>query len=77
MWSRVVQRLPDEVMKFAVNAAVDCLHSSSVEEEERPCLSPVPLHPVLAVARDLRQYNARHDGVLQEIVNAVVPCLPP
>ena len=88
VWSRVVQRLPDEVMKFSLNAAVDCLpHNSNLhrwKKRQDPacpiCHCTQSLLHVLnncAVARDLRRYNARHDAVLQEIMAVVVPCLPP
>ena len=74
-------------MKFA-NAAVDYLpHNSNLHRWKKRkdpacplCHCTQSLLHVLnncAVARDLRRYNARHDAVLQEIVKAVVPCLPP
>ena len=88
LWAKVVQRLPDDTLKFAVNAAVDCLpHNSNLhrwKKRQDPacplCHSTQTLLHVLnncAVARDLRRYNARHDAVLQEIVKAVVLYLPP
>ena len=87
IWSRVVQRLPEEVMKFSLNAAVDCLpHNSNLQRwkkrKDPACHlchgTQSSLHVLnnCAVARDLWRYNACHDAVLQEIVDAVVPHLP-
>ena len=88
VWAGVVRELPDQIMKFSINAAVDSLpHNANLHRWKRKSDSTCPLcncHQSLlhvlnncAVARDLRRYNVRHDAVLQEIVKAVVPYLPP
>ena len=88
IWASVVQSLPESLMKFALNAAVDMLpHNSNLflwKKKESPactlCKKNQTLLHVLnncSVARDLRRYNARHDAVLGVIASAVKEVLPP
>ena len=88
VWSTVVQSLPEEQMKFSLNAAVDVLpHNANLhlwKKRKDPacplCDNNQSLLHVLnncAVARDLRRYNVRHDGVLKEIAAAIQPYLSP
>ena len=88
VWSTVVKSLPEEQMKFSLNAAVDVLpHNANLhlwKKRQDPacplCGNNQSLLHVLnncAVARDLRRYNVRHDGVLKEIAEAIQPYLPP
>ena len=86
MWAAVVKALPEEQMKFALNAALDVLpHNSqlkppSMEEKEQTlCGGNQTLLHVLnncTTARDLQRYNSRHDLVLQDIASAIKPHLP-
>ena len=87
IWSTVVQALPDEQMKFALNAAVDILpHNANLhlwKKRKDPscplCNHNLSLLHVLnncTVARDLRRYNIRHDAVLQEIAVAIRSYIP-
>ena len=75
VWATVVQSLPEEQMKFALNAAVDVLpHNANLhlwKKRKDPncplCKSNQSLLHVLnncSAARDLRRYNTRHDDVL-------------
>ena len=68
IWSKVVQSLPEEQMKFAINAALP--HNANLHLWKRKD----PL--CLAVARDARRYNSRHDAVLAEIAIAVSSTIP-
>ena len=87
IWSAVVQTLPDEQMKFALNAAVDILpHNANLhlwKKRKDPscplCNNNQSLLHVLnncIMARDFRRYNIRHDAVLQEIAVAIQSCIP-
>ena len=88
VWASVVQSLPEEQMKFSLNAAVDVLpHNANLHlwrKRNDPacplCNKNQSLLHVLnncMVARDLRRYNVRHDGVLKEIAAAIKPYLSP
>ena len=87
VWAGVVRELLDEILKFSLNAAVDSLPYNvnlyRWKKRKDPncplCNCRQSLLHVLnncAVARDLRRYNRRHDAVLQEVVESVVPHLP-
>ena len=82
IWASVVQHLPDTLMKFSLNAAVDMLpHNSNLflwKKKESPacmlCQNNQTLLHVLnncPVARDLRCYNARHDAVLSVLASVI------
>ena len=83
----VVQSLPEEQMKFSLNAALDVLpHNANLhlwKKRQDPscplCSNHQSLLHVLnncPVAKHLRRYNTRHDKVLYEIATAVKPHLP-
>ena len=87
-WAKVVLSLPEEQMKFALNAAVDVLpHNASLhlwKKRKTPscplCEANQSLLHVLnncSVARDARHYNTRHDAVLSVIANAVKSHITP
>ena len=87
IWSKVVQSVPEEQMKFALNAAVDVLpHNANLHlwKKRKDPLCPLChqnqslLHVLnnCAVARDARRYNSRHDAVLAEIATAVSSTIP-
>ena len=87
VWAAVVKALPEEQMKFALNAALDVLpHNSNLhlwKKKNSPactlCGGNQTLLHVLnncTTARDLRRYNSRHDLVLQDIASAIKPHLP-
>ena len=82
LWSEVVQKLPPECMKFALNAAQDTLpHNSNLSvwrreaglcklcNREKQTLLHVLNHCQKAL--ELRRYNQRHDSILQMIVNSL------
>ena len=84
LWSDVVQGLPPECMKFALNAAQDTRpHNANLSVWRREaglsdqcqlCNHRQTLLHVLnhcPVALDLRRYNQRHDSVLQVIVESL------
>ena len=88
VWASVVKALPEEQMKFALNAALDTLpHNANLHLWQKKsssachlCGNNQSLLHVLnncSVARDLRRYNIRHDLVLQEIASAIRPLLRP
>ena len=79
IWAKAVESLPDEILKFALNAALDTLpHNANLhlwKKKESPsctlCGERQSLIHVLntcSVARDQRHFNAKHDAVLKEIV---------
>ena len=84
MWSEVVQKLPHECMKFALNAAQYTLpHNSNLALWRRDaglsslcklCNSgkQTLLHILNHCQKslELRRYNQRHDAILQLIVNS-------
>ena len=83
-----LQSLPEELMKFSLNAAVDMLpHNANLhlwhKKQDSACLlcsqNQSLLHVLnnCAVARDLGRYNHRHDAILQEIAAVVEPKLSP
>ena len=90
-WSEVVQKLPPECMKFALNAAQDTLpHNSNLAlwrrdaglsslcklcKSEKQTLLHVLNHCPKAL--ELRRYNQRHDAILQLIVNSLQNHCPP
>ena len=82
IWTSAVQSLPEEQMKFALNAAVDMLpHNSNLHLWNKKGIPTCPLSQqnqtllhVLnncPVSRDLRRYNNCHDAVLRVIASAV------
>ena len=88
IWSRVVQALPEEQLKFAINAAVDVLpHNANLyfwKKRKDPscplCHENQTLLHILnncCVARDARRYNLRHDSILSVITEAVRRNIPP
>ena len=88
IWSRVVQALPDEQLKFAINAAVDILpHNANLHQWKKRndpscplCHENQTLMHVLnncRVARDARRYNFRHDAILRVIAEVVQNNIPP
>ena len=90
VWADVVQALPPETMKFALNAAQDTLphnanlsvwrREAGLSSECKLCHQRQTLLHVLnncKVALDLRRYNQRHDSILQVIVNSLQSHCPP
>ena len=90
LWSEVVQKLPPECMKFALNAAQDTLpHNANLSIWRRDagisslcklCSQRQTLLHVLnhcKVALELQRYNQRHDNVLQVIINSLQSKCPP
>ena len=87
VWATVVKTLPEEQMKFALNAALDTLpHNANLQlwqKSSSACRlcgknqSLLHVQNNCSVARDLRRYNTRHNLVLQEIANAIRPLLRP
>ena len=88
LWSKAVQSLPAEKMRFALNAAVDTLaHNANLhlwKKKESDCCPPCGERQTLIhmlnnceVALGQRRYNECHDEVLQSIANAVKKKLPP
>ena len=86
-WARAVQSLPEEQMKFALNAAVDVLPHNANQHLWRKKNTPscplcggyqTLLHVLnnCSVARDSRRYNIRHDAVLNAIATAVSSNIP-
>ena len=87
IWAQAVQMLPENQMKFAINAAVDVLpHNSNLHRWKKKgnplcplCQEKQTLLHVLnncRVARDARRYNMRHDSVLSAIMETVSLHLP-
>ena len=88
IWSRGVLALPDNQLKFAINAAVDVLpHNANLylwKKRKDPscplCHENQSLLHVLnncSVARDSRRYNVRHDSILGAISESVRHNIPP
>ena len=88
IWSRAVLALPEDQLKFAINAAVDVLpHNSNLylwrrrKDPSCPlCHENQSLLHVLnncSVARDYRRYNVRHDSILSAITETVGRNIPP
>ena len=88
IWAKAVESLPDEIMKFSLNSAVDTLpHNANLHLWKKKESSSCPLcgekqsliHVLNAcsVARDRRRYNVRHDSVLKEVVTTIQKFLPP
>ena len=88
VWAVVVKALPEEQMKFALNAALDVLpHNHNLHLWKKKSSPACPLcgenqsllHVLnnCCLAMKLRRYNDRHDLVLQEIASAIKPYLPP
>ena len=88
VWSVVVQSLPEEQMKFCLNAALYVPpHNANLhlwKKRQDPscplCSNSQSLFYILnncPVAKHLRRYNIRHDKVLHKIATAVKPHLPP
>ena len=87
IWSQAVQALPEDQLKFAINAAVDVLpHNANLHlwKKKNDPLCPLChenqtlLHILnnCRVARDLRRYNLRHDLILKAIADAVSCNIP-
>ena len=87
VWSKAVQTLLAEQMKFALNAAVDMLpHNANLHLWKKKPNDSCPLcgerqtlvHTLnnCKVALDQRRYNKRHDEALQAIVSTVAEKLP-
>ena len=88
MWSVVVQSLPEEQMKFVLNAALDVLpHNNNLhrwktrQDPSCPlCNSNQSLLHVLnnsSVAISLKRYNVHHDKIVHEISTVVRAHLAP
>ena len=88
VWSGIVKALPEEQMKFALNAALDVLpHNSNLclwkKKNSSACTLCGENQSLLHVlnncttARDLRRYNFRHDLVLREIASTIESYLSP
>ena len=86
VWAAVVKALPEDQMKFALNAALDVLpHNSNLhlwKKKNSPaytlCGGNKKLLHVLnncTTARDLQRYNSCHDLVLQDIASDIKPHL--
>ena len=82
IWSRAVLAIPEDQLKFAINAAVDVLpHNANLylwRKRKDPscplCHENQSLLHVLnncSVARDSRRYNIRHDLILNAITESV------
>ena len=78
LWADVVSKLPDSTMKFALNAAQDCLpHNQNLFLWKKKPSDSCPLcgHTQSLVhvpnncnvALQLRRYNKRHDAVFQTL----------
>ena len=87
VWAAVVKALPEEQMKYALNAALNVLpHNSNLhlwKKKNSPactlCGGNQTLLHVLnncTTARDFRRYNSRHDLVLQDVASAIKTHLP-
>jgi len=88
IWSKAVQALPQNTLKFAFNASLDTLlHNNNLHLWKKRSSSMCQLchHPnqslihVLnncSMALQLRSYNERHDGVLKVIANSIQNSLP-
>ena len=87
IWSRVVLALPEDQLKFAINAAVDVLpHNANLYLWRMRKDPSCPLYHenqsllhVLnncSVARDSRRYNIRHDSILSAITETVSRNIP-
>ena len=88
IWAKAVESLPDEIIKFSPNSAVDTLpHNANLhlwkKEESSSCplcgekQSLIRVLNACSVARDRRRYNVRHDSVLKEVVTTIQKFLPP
>ena len=90
IWAKAVESLPDEIMTFSLNSAVDTLphnvHSNLhlwKKKESSSCAlcgekqSLIHVLNACNVARDRRRYNVRHDSVLKEVVTTIQEFLPP
>ena len=85
--TKTVESLPDEIMKFSLNSAVDTLpHNANLhlwKKESSSCplcgekQSLIHVLNACSVARDRRRYNVRHDSVLKEVVTTIQEFLPP
>ena len=88
IWAKTIQALPQQQMKFALNAALDTLpHNANLHLWKKKESDACPLcgerqtliHALSCceAARDLRRYNTRHDMVLQCCTNTIHENLPP
>ena len=88
IWSRAVLALPEDQLKFAINAAVDVLpHNSNLylwrKKKDSSCSlcheNQSLLHVLnnCSVARNYRRYNVRHDSILSVITETVSRNIPP
>ena len=88
IWSKAIQSLPQNLLKFALNACLDTLpHNSNLfqwkKQQAARCLLCQSDHQNLihvlnncGKALELRRYNERHDMVLETIANAIKCVLP-
>ena len=88
IWSTAIQNLPQNLLKFALNASLDTLpHNSNLFQwkkgQSASCLFCQGDHPNLIhilnsckEALQLRRYNERHDMVLEVIASAIKCVLP-
>ena len=88
LWADVVSKLPDSTIKFALNAAQDCLpHNQNLFLWKKKPSDSYPLcghtqslvHVLnnCCVALQLRRYNKRHDAVLKSLSDFISSNLPP
>ena len=86
-WANTIQSLPSQLMRFTLNAAMDTLpHNANLhlwgkkESDVCPlCGERQTLIHVLnccRIARELRRYNQRHDGVLGILADMIKEKLP-
>ena len=88
VWAKAIEVVTSDQCKFVVNAAVDTLpHNANLHLWKKKKSAACPLcgeHQTLihvlnccSVARDLRRYNSRHDGVLRVVLDTIKPRLKP
>ena len=88
IWSKAVQALPQNTLKFALNARLDTLlhnnnlhlwkkrSSSMCQLCHQPNQSLIHVLNNCSMALQLRRYNERHDEVLKVIANSIQNILP-
>ena len=88
IWSKAVQALPQNTLKFALNASLDTLlhnnnlhlwkkrSSSMCQLCHQPNQSLIHVLNNCSMALQLRRYNERHDEVLKVIANSIQNILP-
>ena len=86
VWASVLVHLPDELMKFALNSAVDTLpHNANLylwkkRGDDRCSLcgdrqTLIHVLNICPVALKARRFNLRHDAVLEIITETISTCL--